>query len=344
MSSVARFTTHPYYHALRGAVANIALVWGSVALYEFLPYYQSFLGAQASAIIFSFALIYTISAPFLAIRRKHHKSKGEEIIAACIRFLTGLYYYVSRPHASPPKITSAEKTTLLFFLIKFYFTPMMVQFAVGNYHGIVNNLINLTKVEFGSLATTVILVYPLILALIFFIDTTYFAFDYLVESDLLKNKVRSVEPTLLGWVAALLCYPPFNWAITGSIIPWFPNDNIRFFSTEATAVAYFVIILLYTIYVYATISLGTKCSNLTNRGIVSSGPYAYVRHPHYISKNLAWWITLIPIMSVPVFLSMAAWTLIYAIRAITEERHLLADPEYQEYVRKVKYRFIPRIL
>jgi protein-S-isoprenylcysteine O-methyltransferase Ste14 len=200
---------------------------------------------------------------------------------------------------------------------------MMVQFAVGNYHAIVSNIISLSKTHFGSVTDVMIFSYPLLLALIFFIDTAYFAFGYITESSVLQNKVKSVEPTLLGWVAALLCYPPFNATITSAIIPWYPNDGVRFWSTEATAIAYFVIIALYTIYVWASVALGTKCSNLTNRGIVKSGPYAYVRHPHYISKNLAWWITLIPIMSVPVFLSMAAWTIIYAIRAITEERHFL---------------------
>jgi len=40
---------------------------------------------------------------------------------------------------------------------------------------------------------------------------------------------------------------------------------------------------------------------------------------------------------------MLAWSAVYFVRAWTEERHLLADPEYQAYVQKVRYRFIPGI-
>ncbi len=35
---------------------------------------------------------------------------------------------------------------------------------------------------------------------------------------------------------------------------------------------------------------------------------------------------------------------IYYARAITEERHLSRDPEYQLYMKKVPYRFIPGVL
>ena len=40
-------------------------------------------------------------------------------------------------------------------------------------------------------------------------------------------------------------------------------------------------------YALASIALNFKSSNLTNRGIVARGPYAIVRHPAYITKNLA---------------------------------------------------------
>ena len=81
-------------------------------------------------------------------------------------------------------------------------------------------------------------------------------------------------------------------------------------------------------------ALGFKASNLTNRGIVSHGPYACVRHPAYIAKNLAWWIGALPTLYCAFssgdvraagysLLALCGWTTIYALRAITEERHLL---------------------
>jgi protein-S-isoprenylcysteine O-methyltransferase Ste14 len=35
---------------------------------------------------------------------------------------------------------------------------------------------------------------------------------------------------------------------------------------------------------------------------------------------------------------------IYYWRAITEERHLSEDAEYRVYAKKVRYRFIPRVI
>jgi protein-S-isoprenylcysteine O-methyltransferase Ste14 len=104
---------------------------------------------------------------------------------------------------------------------------------------------------------------------------------------------------------------------------------------------------------WATFSLGTKCSNLTNRGIVSTGAYGIVRHPAYISKNLSWFLMAIPIIGLSIttwsinwiaLISIIGWMIIYFLRAITEERHLMQDSDYREYCKKVKYRFIPGLL
>ena len=113
----------------------------------------------------------------------------------------------------------------------------------------------------------------------------------------------------------------------------------------ATFVLRFVILLLFLVYGWATVSLGTKCSNLTNRGIVFHGAYKWVRHPAYIAKVSAWWLALLPIIfSFPeAGLAMLVWTALYFLRAITEERHLAKDPDYIEYCKQVPYRFIPKV-
>jgi protein-S-isoprenylcysteine O-methyltransferase Ste14 len=184
--------------------------------------------------------------------------------------------------------------------------------------------------------------YPLIYYLIFGVDTAYFTFGYMFEAAFLGNRVRSVEPTVFGWIAALLCYPPFN-SLMDNYIRWYAADFPTVSNIYVTFVLRIVVLLLFLIYLWATVSLGTKCSNLTNRGIVSRGPYSIVRHPAYISKNLAWFVSIIPVFSIQAILNMAVWAFLYYLRAITEERHLIKDPEYQQYCRKVRYRFIPYI-
>tara|TARA_Y100000310_G_C20164802_1_gene570879 strand:- start:64 stop:600 length:537 start_codon:yes stop_codon:yes gene_type:complete len=176
----------------------------------------------------------------------------------------------------------------------------------------------------------------------FTIDTLVFSFGYAFEFKALKNVVKSVEPTFFGWFVAIICYPPFNsWV--GNYIPWGANDYVQFWSPTWTIIMRGGVIFLLIIYVWATVALGPKASNLTNRGIVSRFPYSIIRHPAYISKNLIWWLTLLPVISLPFALGMLFWTVIYFFRAITEERHLSQDPDYIQYKKKVKYKFIPFI-
>ena len=46
-----------------------------------------------------------------------------------------------------------------------------------------------------------------------------------------------------------------------------------------------------------------------------------------------------------VIASMVGWSLIYTLRALTEESHLRSvDAEYERYCQRVKYRFIPGLI
>ena len=43
-------------------------------------------------------------------------------------------------------------------------------------------------------------------------------------------------------------------------------------------------------------------------------------------------------------LSLSGWTMIYVLRAITEERHLLMlDNGYAQYTQQVRWRFVPGV-
>jgi protein-S-isoprenylcysteine O-methyltransferase Ste14 len=247
-------------------------------------------------------------------------------------------------------ITRDEKVAMLFLLVKIFFIPVMVQFVLGNAHDVLHAWYA-NEGRGGVSATQLFLMayFPLLMALMFFIDTAYFVFGYCVELPALRNEVRSVEPTLFGWVVALLCYPPFN-RVPDFYFTWTAQDNPTVANDATLNVVLCGGMLLFTaIYLFATLALGAKCSNLTNRGIVSRGPYALVRHPAYVAKNISWWIASVPwfmdLEHQPIFffgvVSMAVWSTIYVLRALTEERHLLMDPEYQEYCERVRWRFIP---
>jgi len=116
-----------------------------------------------------------------------------------------------------------------------------------------------------------------------------------------------------------------------------------------------MMVLSYLIYMSATLWFGVRFSTLTNRGIIRKGPYAFIRHPAYASKNFAWWCVMFPAIvynavhtglatAVLQILGLIFMTWFYYLRAITEERHLGMDPFYQAYCRQVPYRFIPGVI
>jgi protein-S-isoprenylcysteine O-methyltransferase Ste14 len=184
----------------------------------------------------------------------------------------------------------------------------------------------------------------------FLIDTLYLcdvllaAVAYTLTLRLLDTHIRSVEPTIFGWLICLVCYQPF---VNGSLNAYFNynKDDLYWGAVFARWPALYVawgtaILVLVGIYVLATVAFGLRFSNLTNRnrGIITSGPYRWVKHPAYLAKNLSWWLISVP------FVAGAGWVvavqscallvcvnLIYFLRAKTEERHLRADPAYRDY-------------
>jgi steroid 5-alpha reductase family enzyme len=100
-----------------------------------------------------------------------------------------------------------------------------------------------------------------------------------------------------------------------------------------------IMALLTGIYAWATVAFGLRFSNLTDRGTLTHGPYAWTKHPAYVSKNLFWWLETLPFLVVTgssvdairntVILAMVS--AVYFWRAKTEERHMSNDPAYVAY-------------
>jgi protein-S-isoprenylcysteine O-methyltransferase Ste14 len=196
--------------------------------------------------------------------------------------------------------------------------------------------------------------YWLVLQLLVLVDLLIFAVGYLLELPRLNNEIRSVDPTVLGWAVTLLCYSPFS-LLLGLFLTSPGMDMLRFENAAAHFGVNALVLILTAIYAWASVALGFKASNLTHRGIVDRGPYRLIRHPAYTCKNMAWWIGSIPIVTaafaqstwdgIQAFGSVIGWTMLYVLRAVTEEDHLRSvDGEYAAYAAKVRYRFIPGLV
>jgi len=173
---------------------------------------------------------------------------------------------------------------------------------------------------------------------VFFVDCGMALIGYSTESRWLGNKTRSVEPTALGWTVCLACYPPFN-NVLGTYLPL--ESGPQHFTETTQLVLRGLVVALFTIYASATVAFGLRFSNLTNRGIISRGPYRYVRHPAYLTKCTAWWFEHLPTITLTKAFFLTLLCAVYALRAWTEERHLGMDPEYREYKKKVPWVIFP---
>ncbi|OGJ60354.1 hypothetical protein A3A67_05330 [Candidatus Peribacteria bacterium RIFCSPLOWO2_01_FULL_51_18] len=335
-------------------LVNVFLFTFALIIYRKSRYYVDFLSAdtQKTLLVF-FALYLVLAIPLelmLPTERRRLEGKGLMALRAATRYLAGGFRYLYKfplHRSDPPVITKKEKTAVLFLLVKFYYLPVMTNFFYGNWGSM---MYNLNKYDPAGTIHQILLnsIFPFTIALFFFLDTIIYTFGYAIEYPGFRNEIRSVEPTFFGWFIALLCYPPFNGMI-GNYAVWSADSNASLPSLSATYALQIAGLVFMILYLWPTFSLGTKASNLTNRGIVTSGPYSVIRHPAYTGKLLGWWVTSIPFLLRPGnfllgFLSLCLWTTIYFFRALTEERHLIADPDYQEYCRKVPWRFIPYVL
>lgn len=177
----------------------------------------------------------------------------------------------------------------------------------------------------------------------FVVDVIFATVGYALTMKPLDAHIRSANPYAAGWTAALICYPPFilmnpggpldHHKAAGDWAMWFANYPILLVGTGIA------LVLLTAIYAWATVAFGLRFSNLTHRGILTHGPYAWTKHPAYLSKNLFWWLSLLPIFATSGSLVdavrntaiMAVVSGVYYWRARTEEAHLGQDPAYRAY-------------
>jgi protein-S-isoprenylcysteine O-methyltransferase Ste14 len=267
------------------------------------------------------------------------------------------------------KLNQKEKLSILSWMVKSFWAPLMIFWLSEHISSMIGNSImtygswNLWKINFLGFFDAYFFYFCF--SCILFFDVLLFTLGYLIESPKLGNTIKSVESTWSGWVVTIICYPPLNSFVSGwwsvfwlFIIPgigWYSQEFPKFDSQNLHIIMNSLILILMWLYASASVSLGFKASNLTNRGIVQKWLYKYIRHPAYICKNLAWWIWGLPFMMQAITTSdwrylwfivlwLSGWSFIYFLRAWTEERHLSLDPDYREYKKKVKYRFIPWLI
>ena len=178
----------------------------------------------------------------------------------------------------------------------------------------------------------------------FMVDVQIAMVGYLLTMKPLDAQIRTANPHLAGWLSALICYPPFILMGGGDVLDYRTNgaewtqwlagyDGLLWLWAG-------LLLVLTGIYAWATVAFGLRFSNLTYRGVLTNGPYAFTRHPAYLSKNIFWWLSSLPFLTtthsmvdaVRNTVILAAVSAVYFWRAKTEEQHLLGeDAKYRAY-------------
>jgi protein-S-isoprenylcysteine O-methyltransferase Ste14 len=200
------------------------------------------------------------------------------------------------------------------------------------------------KADFVHLASDPVTIGNVTIAFMFMVDVQIAMVGYLLTVKPLDAQIRTANPLLAGWVAALICYPPFVLMGPGSVLDYHQNtaDWSDWLAGHRALLWLWagLLVWLTAIYAWATVAFGLRFSNLTYRGVLTNGPYAWTRHPAYLAKNTYWWLLTMPFLATSHSLidevrntvTLGLVSAVYYWRARTEEAHLLAeDGKYRAY-------------
>lgn len=221
--------------------------------------------------------------------------------------------------------------------VKGFFCAFMISILPGGFAAVV-------MMDFAAITVDPVRLARGLTEVLFLIDVQIAMVGYLLTLKPLDAQIRSANPYLAGWVAALMCYPPFILMGAGGPLDYHAGtaDWAHWMQGYPALLWAWggLLVLLTAVYAWATVAFGLRFSNLTYRGVLTNGPYRFTRHPAYLAKNLFWWCETLPFLAVTASLTdavrntvvLALVSGVYFWRARTEERHLLAeDAKYRAY-------------
>ncbi|RQR53755.1 hypothetical protein DIE18_29450 [Burkholderia sp. Bp9125] len=315
-------------------IARVAVRLGALAsvyagigmLYWLLPEYHGAFYQPFWSLLRALAPYVIATAPFYFAWMDRHQRETDDAYLLWGRFL----FRGERPASWQP-----VREMLAGWMVKAFFLPLMTVYLSKDADHLSASLANAMHAPM-SLALFVFMY-----DLSFTMDLMFGTVGYLCTFRILDSHVRTVEPTTLGWLAALICYQPFWSLISSNYIRYEGSlfwDNWLLSAPVIRVIWGATIIALLLCYALSTIAFGLRFSNLTHRGIITSGPYRFTKHPAYIAKNLSYWMVSVPFVeplgwqvALAHCSALAAVNLIYFLRAKTEERHLMRDPDYRAY-------------
>lgn len=230
---------------------------------------------------------------------------------------------------------------LFSWLIKGYF------FAI-NYCELPKMFVALRGKEEGFFLLTWPQMLPVIVSIIYTFIIAAILPGYLFSSRLFGTHVRNIDQTWFGYVVTFGCYSPF---VQGVFSRWFnfhqqgvsPAWNTPWVQTlggyEVLLYICGGLIIFFEVFHYwGEAIFGIRSSNLSNRGIITNGPYVFTKHPVYAAKCFSWFLMWMPFIAgqdvfedLRLTLCFVGVCIIFIMRGWAEEKMLSTDPAFVSY-------------
>ena len=192
----------------------------------------------------------------------------------------------------------------------------------------------------GTVAITTYWVYLAIFAAVFIVSFLW------LDPDLARERIRPggkrppvtlqlISDVLVShWIIAGLDHGRFHWSDT--VPPW-----LQWLSLLALAATY--ALCLWAMHVNRFFSSVIRIQNDRGQVGITTGPYAYIRHPGYLAGTLVMLASGVALVSWLAAAFLAICTLPFLFyRAIAEDRMLLTQlPGYRDYPARVRWRLLP---
>lgn len=134
----------------------------------------------------------------------------------------------------------------------------------------------------------------------------------------------------------LIVLPPLDFRFGWSLMPW----QVSIIGDLLVAFSFYIFYLVSKVNTYAAANVRVE----EGQRVISSGVYAFVRHPMYFAALFlfigipvalgSWWALLVFPVVIPILVA----------RILNEEKLLARDlPGYVAYTQKVRYRLIPGV-
>jgi protein-S-isoprenylcysteine O-methyltransferase Ste14 len=152
-----------------------------------------------------------------------------------------------------------------------------------------------------------------------------------------KEKSQKIIQTLTAVIGVILfLVPGFDFRWQWSNVP----TALIVLGDVGIVAGYAIIFLVFRENTYASSIVEVAES----QKVISTGPYALVRHPMYVGAILIFFATPLALGSWWAFIPAIILSAMIAVRLVDEEKFLVANlPGYDDYRRQVRYRLAPGI-